>query len=152
MHILNNNTFEDYAFEWNRANIVGHIFTPDSFIGDNKSLLNLPVYHSFYIQQKLITLQIGTSRHVARDEKGLLVRCRIQIAPKITEGDPNFLSSFKKALPMFALTYGSIAEARIEINPDSGEVLSLPIFSFWVYAPPPANPANLIQINQDLMQ
>lgn len=128
--------FEDYAFLHNQMNIAGHIFTPTSEIGSLDSLLHLPLFHSFIIQNEVRTVQVGESLHVARDAAGLLVRCKVAVSSSLKKMDPNFLPTFRTVLPWFALTYGSVPEANIEIL-TSGEVIRLPIFSFWVYAPPP---------------
>lgn len=119
-----------YVFFYNRPDIAGYIFTPESKVG-REPLAGLPVFFDFQVNSETHHVQIASTIHSFRDRLGLQAEFGLQLS----KFEPGFRRAFRKILPDLFLTYGTIRGAQIQTAPVLDEdnqrhVLYFPIFSF----------------------
>lgn len=119
-----------YAFFYNRPDIAGFIFTPESKIG-KEPLVRLPVFFDFQVNGQTHHVQIASSINSFRDKLGLQVEFGLELA----KFEPGFRRAFRTILPDLFLTYGTIRGAQIQTAPlldkdNQRHVIYFPIFSF----------------------
>jgi hypothetical protein len=120
---LSRTRIRKYALLYNRPDVAGFIFTPQSELG-KEPLVRLPVFFDFLADGQIHHVQIAASINSFRDKLGLQVEFNLQLA----KFEPGFRKAFRKILPDLFLTYGTIRGSTIRT--EGVVVLYFPIFSF----------------------